>query len=79
MSLKAYGSWHSCPSGGYVLSWGGEVMLCYCDDHKLFLCSIIISGLLDMLVIVMCRVDIEDGGRGVEEGNRILNEEVGAR
>jgi len=27
----------------------------------------------------MCRVDIEGGGRGVEEGNRILNEEVGGR
>ena len=31
-------------------------------------------------MFVMCRVDMEDGGRGVEEGNRILNSaEVGAR
>ena len=34
----------------------------------------------DNLMFVMCRVDMEDGGRGVEEGNRILNSaEVGAR
>ena len=31
-------------------------------------------------MVVMCRVDIEGGGRGVEEGNGILNSvEVGAR
>jgi len=53
---------------------------CYCDDHELFLCWIIINGLLEMLMVVMCRVDIEDGVRGVEEGNRILKSaEVGAR
>ena len=52
---------------------------CYCDDHELFLCGIILNGLLVMFMFVMCRVDIEGGGRGVEEGNRILNEEVGGR
>jgi len=30
-------------------------------------------------MVVMCRVDMEDGGGGVEEEYRILNEEVGAR
>jgi len=34
----------------------------------------------DNLMVVMCRVDMEDGGRGFEEGNGILKSvEVGAR
>ena len=34
----------------------------------------------DNLIVVMCRVDMEDRGGGVEEGNRILKSaQVGAR
>ena len=57
----------------------------YCNSDVVF--SIDMSNLIsnhivivtDNLVVVMSRIDMEDGGGGVEEGNRILNEEVGGR
>ena len=85
-SLKAWkleqGEWILCfylQRNAYFLSTE------YCNSDVVF--SIDMSNLIsnhivivtDNLVVVMSRIDMEDGGGGVEEEYRILNEEVGAR